>query len=161
MHSFVLVFRDHIKYTSLGLRSTESNENRQHQIFDLKYLVSVIFNGKLSKNYIDYIFGQLGLGIKIATATILTVNRLISVLPCLALVIGGCQQSGDQEAACNNRGGKQRCFKNLTLGNLDYFFGLKFVTSTQKVQLVLSNNLFSYPTDHYYCTNNEIIDKIN
>ena len=78
--SYVLVCRDH---TSLGLRSTESNENRQHRI-DLKYLVSVIFNGKLSKNYIDYIFGQLGLGIKIATATILTVNRLISVLPCLS-----------------------------------------------------------------------------
>ena len=120
MASFVLVFRDHIKYTSLGLRSTESNENRQHQI-DLKYLVSVIFNGKLSKNYIDYIFGQLGLGIKIATATILTVNRLISVLPCLALVIGGCQQSGDQEAACNKQGGKQRCFRNHTLGESGLF----------------------------------------
>ena len=159
MASFVLVFRDH---TSLGLRSTESNENRQHRI-DLKYLVSVIFNGKLSKNYIDYIFGQLGLGIKIATATILTVNRLISVLPCLALVIGGCQQSSDQEAACNKQGGKQRCFRNHTLGESGLFLWFEICYKhakstigcvTQSVQLLNRSLLLN-------CTSNEIIDKIH
>ena len=85
------------------------------------------------KKNIDYILGQLGLGIKIATATILTVNRLISVLPRLALVIEGCQQSGDQEAACNKQGGSNAVSEIIRLENLDYFFGLKFVTSTQKV----------------------------
>ena len=44
---------------------------------------------------------------------------------CLALVIGGCQQSGDREAACNKQGGKQRSFKNQSLGESGLFLWFK------------------------------------